>query len=83
MDTEALRKLIGSRIALARKAKGLKQNDLATALGVHKQTVSRWETGARTPNGEEIRQIVETCGCTADFLLGFSDTLNVGEDANE
>lgn len=77
MDSTETRKLIGARIAIARKAQGLNQEQLADAVGVHKQTISRWESGKRAPNGEEIRLIVDALGCSADFVLGLSDTLEI------
>ena len=75
-DTE-LRKLIGTRIATARKVAGLDQDALAAAIGVNKQSLSRWERGLRSPNAEHLREIARTCGCTADFLLGFSDVIEI------
>lgn len=77
MENENLKSLIGSRIAIARKAANLNQDQTADAIGVHKQTLSRWESGKRAPNGEEIRLLVELFGCSADFILGLSDTLTI------
>lgn len=77
MDASDTRKLIGSRIAIARKAAGLDQESLAVSIGANKQTVSRWERGLRSPNGEFLYAIACTCGCSADFLLGMSDVLEV------
>lgn len=77
MDSTEIKKMIGARIAIARKASGINQDQLAEAVGVHKQTISRWEIGKRAPNGEEIRAIVEKLQCSADFLLGLSDTLEL------
>ena len=79
MNEQDTKKLIGSRIALARKAAGYNQDQLADAVGVHKQTISRWESGKRAPNGEEIRQIVTFLHCSADFILGLSDTLKLSD----
>lgn len=79
MDNENVKRLIGSRIALARKAIGLNQDQVAESVGVHKQTISRWESGKRAPNGEEIRALVNLFGCSADFLLGLTDTLTIKE----
>lgn len=71
------RRVIGSRIAIARNAKGLKQDDLASSVGVHKQTVSRWERGKQTPSSEELIKIALSLECPSDFLLGLSDELKV------
>ena len=80
MNIEEMRAMIGARISIARKARGLTQEELAGALQVHKQTVSRWERGARSPNGEEIRGLVQTLGCSANFILGLEDTLTVKDE---
>lgn len=76
-DDEDIRKLIGSRIAIARKAAGLNQEELAAAVGVHRQTISRYERGVLVPDANEICAMVSTLNCSADFLLGFSDTLTI------
>lgn len=79
MESENLKRLIGQRIAIARKAADMSQEQVAAAIGVHKQTISRWERGGRSPNGEEIRLLVELLGCSADFILGLTDTLKVSK----
>lgn len=48
-DTK-LKKEIGARFKLARMYRGLRQADLAEALGVHDITVSKWERGIQTPD---------------------------------
>ena len=68
---------IGKRIAIARNAAGLNQDQVAEAINVHKQTISRWKSGKRVPNGEEIRALAVVLGCSGDFLLGITDTLIV------
>ena len=77
MEAEELKRLIGSRIALVRKAAGLSQTELGEKIGANKQTVSRWERGLRAPDGEYLRAITDICGCSADFLLGRSDTFKL------
>ena len=43
-----MNKNIGENIAELRKTKGAKQDDLATAVGVSAQAVSKWENGGIT-----------------------------------
>lgn len=83
MNASDTRKLIGSRIAIARKALGMNQEDLATRIGTNKQTVSRWERGLRSPDGVYLYAIASTCGCSSDFLLGISDVLTVKTASDE
>ena len=40
---------LGSLICSRRKARGLTQEQLAEAVGVARQTVSKWETGETAP----------------------------------
>lgn len=41
-----------------RESAGVSQQDVAAALGCHRETVSRWETGERSPNGELLAAYV-------------------------
>jgi len=50
---------IGGAIRAAREAKGWKQTELASGLGVAPETVSRWETG-RKPVPKHTRIALET-----------------------
>ena len=68
--------LIGQRIASARESNKLLQEDVAAALGVHVQTISRWERGVRTPDASYLVMLTRLFGCTADYLLGLSDDFN-------
>lgn len=68
------RQLIGSRIACARKAVRLSQVELGKQIGVSGQTISNWETARYLPNASDIAALSKTLHCSADFLLGLSDT---------
>lgn len=61
-----------NRIRDLRIEKGLKQEDLADALSVKQQAVSKYETGALDLGTDTIRILCEIFGVTADYLLGFS-----------
>ena len=41
---------LGNRIAQLRRQKGLKQEDMAEALGVSPQAVSKWENDMNCPD---------------------------------
>lgn len=60
---------IGERICELRKNKGLSQEELAEQLGVSRQSVSKWETGASTPDTDKALAMSRIFGVTADFLL--------------
>jgi len=50
---------IGGKIRLWRKSNGIKQNALASALGVSQATISRWEGGLDIPSIEISRRIMD------------------------
>ena len=52
-----------------RKRQGLSQIDLADALEVSRQTISKWETGAVLPSAENLLALSRLYGVTADTLL--------------
>lgn len=70
------KKEIGLRIASARGFRRMSQTQLGDSIGVTKQTISSWETGHRSPDGEKISMLCRTLGCSADYLLGLSDDIN-------
>lgn len=45
------------QIKSARIKAGLSQNALAEILGTHAMTISKWETGARTPDSSAVAAI--------------------------
>ena len=60
---------IGSRIAALRKAKNLKQEELAEMLGVSGQAVSKWENDQNCPDISLLPQLAHILGVTVDELL--------------
>jgi len=62
---------IGTQIAAFRKEKGVKQEELASAVGVTPQAVSKWENGG-VPDTELIPKIADYFGISTDKLFGRS-----------
>ena len=60
---------IGERIKLARKQKGITQEELGEMLGISGNAVIHYEKGRRTPNASVINQISKALGVTGDWLL--------------
>lgn len=60
---------LGERIRIARERVGLRQDQLGTALGVHRNTVSAWENNERTPDGDSLLKLPVLLGASADALL--------------
>lgn len=61
-----------NRIKDLRDEMHMKQDDLAVALSVSRQSISNYEIGSRQLDPETIRRLCEIFGVTADYLLGFS-----------
>ncbi len=64
---------LGEKIKELRKRDGRKQEDLATALGVTNQAVSRWEKDGSYPDMEMIPAIANYFGITIDELFGYEN----------
>lgn len=76
---DKFRKMLGTRIALARMAKNMTQDELSAAIGIDSITVSRYERGKSAPNAEKLVSIACVLDCTTDFLCGMTDTLTLKE----
>ena len=60
---------IGKRIAALRRAKGLKQDDLARMLEVSPQAVSKWENDQTCPDISLLPKLARVLGVSVDELL--------------
>ena len=60
---------IGNRLYNLRKEKNISQEELANALDVSRQTISKWETGESLPDSNKICPLCEYFGITSDELL--------------
>ena len=69
MDKKSLLLDLGAKIKRTRRAAGMTQEELASALGVDGITVSRWETGKQSPDYVTLWQISETFGISLPTLL--------------
>jgi transcriptional regulator with XRE-family HTH domain len=71
---------MGARIAEAREKAGIKQTDLARAIGVEPWTISRWENGRQTPRGSTIAAIAKALGVDAGWIAGEEARAEEGGD---
>lgn len=60
---------LGKRIAQIRRAKGIKQDELAEKLGVTPQAVSKWENDVSCPDISLLPWLAGLLGVTTDELL--------------
>ena len=60
---------IGEKIAQARREKRLTQEELADRLGVSRQAVSKWESGAAQTETDKLARLSGLLGVSCDYLL--------------
>ena len=60
---------LGKRIAMLRRQKNFKQEDLANALGVSAQAVSKWENDQTCPDISLLPKLAQLLGVSVDELL--------------
>lgn len=71
---------IAKRLSEIRRNKGLTQQALADAIGLHVTQVKRYEAGTSQPSLEAIKKIAKTLRVTTDSLIFEADELEA--DAN-
>lgn len=60
---------IADRIQSLRKAKGMSQEQLADAVGVSRQAVSKWESEQATPDLDKVVIMSDIFEVTTDYIL--------------
>ncbi|MBD5492886.1 MAG: helix-turn-helix transcriptional regulator [Lachnospiraceae bacterium] len=60
---------VADRIQNLRKIKGISQEQLAEAIGVSRQAVSKWESEQSTPDLDKIVLMSDFFDVTTDYLL--------------
>lgn len=63
---------IGEKIRTLRKREGWSQDELASRIGVSRQTVSKWELAEAVPDAGNIAKLCTLFGLAADELLGMA-----------
>jgi len=63
-------KAMGTRIASARKARDLTQQDMADRLDIAQQTYAQYETGIRRIPASMLPHLAENLGLTLEELMG-------------
>jgi len=70
---------INEQISFLRKQKGLTQEQLANALGVTNQSVSKWESGQCCPDIQLLPDIAKFFEVSVDELLGCNSAKGLGD----
>jgi transcriptional regulator with XRE-family HTH domain len=58
-----------AKLVTLRKEKGLTQQGLADACGIHAQQIKRYEAGTSQPTAEALRKLARTLHVSVDALL--------------
>lgn len=59
----------GTNMQYLRKQQGMTQEELAEAMGVSRQTISKWESDTSYPEMEKLMQICGLFSCSMDTLM--------------
>lgn len=62
-----------SNIRAERARLNLSQADVADAIGVHVNMISRYESGMSEPSGSVLVRLAAFFECSPDYLLGLCD----------
>jgi class 3 adenylate cyclase len=63
--------MVGNRIRTQREKRGLKQSDIANALQISPQAVSKWERGENAPDISVLVPLAKLLGISTDWLLSY------------
>ena len=78
-----MNEILGSNIMTLRKAHGLTQEQLAAALGISFQAVSKWETGNSCPDISALPLLADLFSVTVDQLIGRVPLMGLPEEPEE
>lgn len=79
VSKERLAVLVGMQLRVARLGAGLEQADVAEALGVHRQAVSRIENGRRMPSLDFIERYARRVGAPITLTMGLGGLAEADE----
>lgn len=60
---------MGERLSKLRKSQGLSQAEVAEALSISRQVVSRWETGETAPSAENRKKLSQLYHIPLEYLM--------------
>ena len=79
-EAEVIDMTLGENLQRLRKEKELSQEDVARALFVSRQTISKWETDKAEPGVDNLKALADLYEVTLDQLTGRART---GTDSKE
>lgn len=72
--------IIGRNIKKLRTSRGMTQQKLSEIVGAKNYTtITKWESGANTPQGKDLIVLSELFNTSVDSILGIDDKLNIND----
>jgi transcriptional regulator with XRE-family HTH domain len=68
---------LGQKITKIRKEKKLSQSDIAQAVGVSRDAISKYERGYIVPSVENAKKMADVLGVSLDYLVSEDDVQEV------
>lgn len=65
--------VVGDRIKFLREGLKQSQEELASVIGMHSNTVARWERGELVPRGTSLSKLAHALDTSTGYLLGETD----------
>jgi len=75
------RLLLGKRLRELRRARDLRQQDVAESLKLTASAIGMYERGRRDPDSETLQQLADFFGVSTDYLLGRTEVRGLVETA--
>ena len=75
--------MLGERIRQAREQVCMSQETLAEAVGMHTNTIARWERNEVMPRGESLKKLSRALQVSTSYLLDSPSTTHKEELINE
>ena len=60
--------MLGEKLKQLRKARNLKQDDIAHIFGISRGSVSNWEKGRRKPNIQQLEELAKFYNISLDYF---------------
>lgn len=74
---------LGDKLSKLRKENNYTQEQLASVLGVSRQSISKWESNIAYPETDKLIRISELFNCTLDYLLKDAEKIAPNNQSNE
>lgn len=74
---------LGDKLSKLRKENNYTQEQLASVLGVSRQSISKWESNIAYPETDKLIRISELFNCTLDYLLKDAEETRNSKQTNE